>query len=129
MLTAAGFVHFLVQGVLFTSELHRIFLPFKSLDRGMLIHAKDSMGKLVGLDVVCNATEPFYKNKEEEGSGTTMIKFGQVDDAICEDLKKYMEEHDLQVMVCEQSFYDYKKGVVMASTIRGLTTCHVTLVT
>ncbi|KAF4780687.1 hypothetical protein HER10_EVM0001033 [Colletotrichum scovillei] len=108
-----SFVHFLDQGILFTSELHRIFLPFKSLDRGMLIHAKDSKGKVVGLDVVCNATEPFYEDKEEESGGTTMIKFGQIDDALLKDLKKYMEEHDLQVMVCEQSFYDYKKGEAM----------------
>ncbi|KXH47434.1 hypothetical protein CSIM01_05371 [Colletotrichum simmondsii] len=113
MLTAIGFVHFLDQGVLFTSELHRIFLPFKSLDRGMLIHAKDSKGKVVGLDVVCNATEPFHEDKEEECSGSTMIKFGQVDDALLKDLKGYMEENDLQVMVCEQSFYDYKKGESM----------------
>lgn len=65
MLTATGSVHFLDEGVLFISELHRIFLSFKSLDRVMLILAKDSKGKVVGLDVVCNASEPFYEDKEE----------------------------------------------------------------
>ncbi|KAK1724927.1 uncharacterized protein BDZ83DRAFT_752113 [Colletotrichum acutatum] len=108
-----GTVHFLDHGVLFISEIHRIFLPFKSLDRVMLVHAKDSKGKLVGLDVVCNVIEPFHEDKEEESSGTTMIKIGQVDDALFKDLKEYMEENDLQVMVCEQSFYDYKKGKSM----------------
>ncbi|KAK1515970.1 uncharacterized protein CCOS01_13168 [Colletotrichum costaricense] len=105
-----GFVQFLDQGILFTSELHGIFLPSKSLDRVMLIQARDSKGKHVGLDVVCSATEPFYEDKEEEGSGTTMIKFGQVDHALLKDLKGYMEKNDLQVMECEQSSYDYKKG-------------------
>ncbi|KAI3548863.1 hypothetical protein CSPX01_02886 [Colletotrichum filicis] len=76
----------------------------------MLIHARDSKGKHVGLDVVCNATEPFYEDKEEESSGKTMTKFGQVDRALLKDLKGYMEKNDLQVMECEQSFYDYKKG-------------------
>lgn len=42
-----------------------------------------------------------------------MIKFGQVDDALLKDLKGYMEMNDLQVMVCEQSFYDYKNGKSM----------------
>ncbi|KAK0380929.1 hypothetical protein CLIM01_01685 [Colletotrichum limetticola] len=74
----------------------------------MLIHARDSKGKHVG--VVCNETEPFYEDKEEESSGTTMIKFRQVDHALLKDLKGYMEKNDLQVMECEQSFYDYKKG-------------------
>ncbi|EXF80841.1 hypothetical protein CFIO01_01212 [Colletotrichum fioriniae PJ7] len=111
-----GSVHFLDEGVLFISELHRIFLSFKSLDRVMLILAKDSKGKVVGLDVVCNALEPFYEDKEES-SGTTMIKFGQVDDAPLKDLKGYMEMNDLQVMVCEQSFYDYKNGKSMTGFV------------
>ncbi|KAJ3957166.1 hypothetical protein N0V92_006286 [Colletotrichum tropicale] len=107
-----GHIHVLNEGILFTAETQRMFLPFNSLENVMLIQARDGKGKTVGMSLVCSATEPFYKD-EEEGGSKTMIKFRGIDYSLIDSLEEYMKAHDIQVMLCEQSFYDYKKDKPM----------------
>ncbi|KAI8279804.1 hypothetical protein K4K56_012513 [Colletotrichum sp. SAR 10_98] len=107
-----GRIHFLSEGILFTAETQTMFLPFNSLENVMLIQARDGKGKTVGLSLVCSATEPFYKD-EEEGGSKTMMKFRSIDYSLMDGLKEYMKAHDIQVMLCEQSFYNYKKDKPM----------------
>ncbi|CAI0647423.1 unnamed protein product [Colletotrichum noveboracense] len=107
-----GRIHFLNEGILFTAEMQTMFLPFNSLENVMLIQARDGKGKTVGLSLVCSATEPFYKD-EEEGGGKTMMKLRGIGYSLMDGLKEYMKAHDIQVMLCEQSFYDYKKDKPM----------------
>ncbi|KAL3294994.1 rtt106-domain-containing protein [Colletotrichum asianum] len=107
-----GRIHFLNEGTLFTAETQTMFLPFNSLENVMLIQARDGKGKTVGLSLVCSATEPFYKD-EEEGGSKTMMKFRGIDYSLMDGLEEYMKAHDIQVMLCEQSFYDYKKDKPM----------------
>ncbi|KAF4845453.1 hypothetical protein CGCSCA4_v006698 [Colletotrichum siamense] len=107
-----GGIHLLNEGILFTAETQTMFLPFNSLENVMLIQAHDGKGKTVGLSLVCSATEPFYKD-EEEGGGKTMMKFRGIGYSLMDGLKEYMKAHDIQVMLCEQSFYDYKKDKPM----------------
>ncbi|KAI8307245.1 hypothetical protein K4K59_011133 [Colletotrichum sp. SAR11_240] len=107
-----GRIHFLNEGILFTAEMQTMFLPFNSLENIMLIQARDSKRKTVGLSLVCSATEPFYKD-EEEGGSKTMMKLRGIDYSLMDGLEEYMKAHDIQVMLCEQSFYDYKKDKPM----------------
>ncbi|KAJ0346283.1 hypothetical protein COL154_008405 [Colletotrichum chrysophilum] len=107
-----GRIRFLNEGILFTAETQRLFLPFNSLENVMLIQARVGKGKTVGLSLVCSATEPFYKD-EEEGGSKTMMKFRGIDYSLMDGLEEYMKAHDIQVMLCEQSFYDYKKDKPM----------------
>ncbi|KAI8161969.1 hypothetical protein KHU50_008027 [Colletotrichum sp. SAR 10_65] len=107
-----GRIRFLNKGILFTAETQTMFLPFNSLENIMLIQARDSKGKTVGLSLVCSATEPFYKD-EEEGGSKTMMKFRGIGYSLMDGLKEYMKVHNIQVMLCEQSFYDYKKDKPM----------------
>ncbi|KAF4830787.1 hypothetical protein CGCTS75_v005742 [Colletotrichum tropicale] len=93
-----GHIHFLNEGIIF--------------HRGDAEDARDGKGKTVGLSLVCSATEPFYKD-EEEGGSKTKLKFRGIDYSLVDGLEEYMKAHDIQVMLCEQSFYDYKKDKPM----------------
>ncbi|KAJ0329343.1 hypothetical protein COL922a_012852 [Colletotrichum nupharicola] len=107
-----GRIHLLNEGILFTAEMQTMFLPFNSLENVMLIQARDGKGKTVGLSLFCSATEPFYID-EEEGGSKTMTKLRGIGYSLMDGLKEYMKAHDIQVMLCEQSFYDYKKDKPM----------------
>ncbi|KAI8160942.1 hypothetical protein K4K49_002139 [Colletotrichum sp. SAR 10_70] len=114
-----GHLHFLNQGILFAANLFdeeflTIFLPFQSLESVTLIQARDSKRKTVGLNLICGATEPFYKDKDD-GKGRTLMGFRRIDQSLMDHLQKYLKDHDVKVMLCEQSFYDYEKDVPMTS--------------
>lgn len=69
-----------------------------------------SKRKTVGLNLICGATEPFYKDKDD-GRSTTLMCFRKIDQSLMDGLQEYMKKHDVKVMLCEQSFYDYEKDV------------------
>lgn len=107
------------QGILFAANLFdeeflTIFLPFQSLESVTLIQARDSKRKTVGLNLICGATEPFYKGKDD-GKGRTLMGFRRIDQSLMDRLQKYLKDHNVKVMLCEQSFYDYEKDVPMTS--------------
>ncbi|KAF4815338.1 hypothetical protein CGCSCA5_v007233 [Colletotrichum siamense] len=112
-------LHFLNQGILFTANMFHeefltIFLPFHSLENVILIEARDSKRNIIGLNLICGATEPFYKDKDD-GKSTTLMCFPKIDQSLMGGLQEYLKEHNVKVMLCEQSFYDYEKDVPMTS--------------
>ncbi|KZL71738.1 rtt106-domain-containing protein [Colletotrichum incanum] len=109
-----GNLHFLATGVLFNSESLRIYLPFNSLSKVMLVQAHDlkgaksGNGKIVAFDLLCSSTEPFYSGEGEGKEEETLISFQRLDVTLFDGVREYMKEHDITVMLCEQTFYDYK---------------------
>ncbi|GKT93795.1 hypothetical protein Ct61P_11645 [Colletotrichum tofieldiae] len=109
-----GNIHCLATGVLFNSESLRIYLPFNSLSKTMLVQARDlkgakgGNGKLAAFDLLCSSTEPFYTGKDERGKEETLISFQRLDVTHFDGVRKYFKEHGIKVMLCEQMFYDYK---------------------
>ncbi|KAF4845362.1 hypothetical protein CGCSCA4_v006697 [Colletotrichum siamense] len=101
------------QGILFNSQSHRVYLFFDSVEKAMTILAHDmkNEGKVAGLNLIFSATEPFYNAEEEETESQTLIKFVQVDHTLLDDIKNYMKQHRVELMLCEQSFYDYENDV------------------
>lgn len=98
------------QGILFNSQSHRIYLSFDSMEKAMTILAHDmkDQGKVAGLNLIFSATEPFYNAEDEETESQTLIKFVHVDHSLLDDIKSYMKQHRVDLMLCEQSFYDYE---------------------
>ncbi|KAF4830788.1 hypothetical protein CGCTS75_v005743 [Colletotrichum tropicale] len=105
-----GQLYLMDQGIFFNSQSHRIYLSFDSVEKAMTILAHDmkDQGKVAGLNLIFSATEPFYNAEEEEKESQTLIKFVQVDHTLLDDIKSYMKQHRVELMLCEQSFYDYE---------------------
>ncbi|KAH0429418.1 hypothetical protein CcaCcLH18_08432 [Colletotrichum camelliae] len=106
-----GQLYLMNQGVFFNSQSHRVYLSFDSVEKAMTILAHDTkdQGKVAGLNLIFSATEPFYNAEEdEETNSQTLIKFVQVDHSLLDDIKSYMKQHRIELMLCEQSFYDYE---------------------
>lgn len=72
----------------------------------ILAHNMKDQGKVAGLNLIFSATEPFYNAEDEETESQTLIKFVQVDHSLLDDIKSYMKQHRVDLMLCEQSFYD-----------------------
>ncbi|CAI0647424.1 unnamed protein product [Colletotrichum noveboracense] len=105
-----GQLYLIDQGIFFNSQSHRIYLSFDSVEKAMTILAHDmkDQGKVAGLNLIFSATEPFYNAEDEETESQTLIKFVQVDHSLLDDIKSYMKQHRVDLMLCEQSFYDYE---------------------
>ncbi|KAE9581226.1 hypothetical protein CGCF415_v012370 [Colletotrichum fructicola] len=108
-----GQLYLINQGVFFNSRSHRAYLSFDSVEKAMTVLAHDMKdeGKVAGLNLIFRATEPFYNAEEEETESQTLIKFVQVDHTLLDDIKNYMKQHRVELMLCEQSFYDYDNDV------------------
>lgn len=75
----------------------------------ILAHDTKEQGKIAGMNLIFSATEPFYNaEKDEVTNSQTLIKFVQVDHSLLDDIKSYMKQHRVELMLCEQSFYDYE---------------------
>lgn len=85
----------------------------------MLVQARDmkgangANGKIAAINMICRCTEPFYKAKGDGSGEETLINFGRLDAALFESVQEYMKRYSIQVMLCEQRFYDFDKNEPM----------------
>ncbi|KAK1962300.1 hypothetical protein LY78DRAFT_661375 [Colletotrichum sublineola] len=75
--------------------------------------AKGGEGRVAAFSVICSSTEPYYSGKDKRSEEKTLISFGNLDIAFFDKVQEYMKKHGIQVMLCEQSFYDYEKNEPM----------------
>ncbi|KAI8290367.1 hypothetical protein K4K60_006082 [Colletotrichum sp. SAR11_57] len=100
-----GQLYLINQGVFFNSRSHRAYLSFDSVEKAMTVLAHDMKdeGKVAGLNLIFRATEPFYNAEDEETESQTLIKFVQVDHTLLDDIKNYMKQHRVELMLYMRS--------------------------
>ncbi|KAK4188076.1 hypothetical protein QBC35DRAFT_550608 [Podospora australis] len=116
-----GHVYFHDTGIIYYSETLRLFLPFSSLGKNlMLLQIKDMATKtngkptLVALDLMIRQlTEPYFKDDEDKEEPSIHLGIKGIDFSLLEPLKAWAEKHDIKVSRMEQTFYNYAENTPM----------------